>query len=267
MTMIVFGMPTLIELTELDDSAKLCKELGLQFIELNMCLPQYQVERIDCERLRKIADKYGVFYTIHLDETMSPCDFNPRVAAACRETIADTILLSKRLGITLLNTHLSLGTYFTLPEGKVLLFEKYHDEYLQNLTKFRNICDEAAAGSDIKICIENTSAFCHQLGEETLDFLLESRTFAVTFDTGHDAVKNFTQRPVIDKRIERLCHMHLHDAIVHDGRDHLPLGDGELDLRRYLDLAEQLGCRVVVEVKTVDGLRRSVEWLKCYKYL
>ena len=31
---------------------------------------------------------------------------------------------------------------------------------------------------------------------------------------------------------------------------------------KYLDLAAGHDCRVVLEVKTVDGLRQSVSWLK-----
>lgn len=41
---IKFGMPTLIELSTISDCVKLCKELNLDFIELNMNMPQYQVE-------------------------------------------------------------------------------------------------------------------------------------------------------------------------------------------------------------------------------
>ena len=40
--MLQFGMPTLIELDDLEDAMKLCNELGLSFVELNMNLPQYQ---------------------------------------------------------------------------------------------------------------------------------------------------------------------------------------------------------------------------------
>ncbi|MEY8357128.1 hypothetical protein AALB39_27815 [Lachnospiraceae bacterium 54-53] len=39
-----FGMPTLIELAGLEENARPCNSLGLKFIELNMNLPQYQVE-------------------------------------------------------------------------------------------------------------------------------------------------------------------------------------------------------------------------------
>lgn len=37
--MVDLGMPTLIELPELEDCAALCRELGPQFLELNMDLP------------------------------------------------------------------------------------------------------------------------------------------------------------------------------------------------------------------------------------
>ncbi len=34
------GMPTLVKLKKIEDQIKLCKELQLDFIELNMNLPQ-----------------------------------------------------------------------------------------------------------------------------------------------------------------------------------------------------------------------------------
>lgn len=55
-----FGMPTLIELNTVEDCAALCKELGLQFVELNMNLPQCQLNRIDVPYFKEIAEKYGI---------------------------------------------------------------------------------------------------------------------------------------------------------------------------------------------------------------
>ena len=242
-----FGMPTLIELPNMEDCVKLCSEISLQFIELNMCLPQFQVETIDIDKLLKLSKKYNIFYTIHLDDTNTPCDFNPKIA--------------KRLDIPVLNMHLSLGTHFTLPNKKVLLFEEYKDEYLKNLTLFRDKCERAIGNSKIKICIENTRAFCYSIGEKSLSLLLESPVFGVTFDTGHDASNNFSQRPVINKHISKLTHMHLHDALVNEHCDHLPFGDGDLNIKEYLGLAHKHNCRVVIEVKTIEGLRKSVEWI------
>ena len=45
--MIQFGMPTLIENRTIEDNIRLCKELGLHFIELNMNFPEYQVDTIE----------------------------------------------------------------------------------------------------------------------------------------------------------------------------------------------------------------------------
>jgi hypothetical protein len=51
-----FGMPTMTETKSIEPCVELCYELGLDFVELNMNLPEYQVERLDVERLGGIAD-------------------------------------------------------------------------------------------------------------------------------------------------------------------------------------------------------------------
>lgn len=116
-----FGMPTLIELKSLEACAALCKGLDLQFVELNMNLPEYQADRIDADAFAEIAQWYGIYYTIHLDENLNPCDFNEKVADAYTDTVLRTIELAKQLRIPVLNMHLSKGVYFTLPEKKVYL--------------------------------------------------------------------------------------------------------------------------------------------------
>ncbi len=80
--MIDIGMPTLIELPEIEDCAALCSKLGLQFVELNMNLPQYQTVSLDTDRLEAAAKRYGIYFTIHLDENLNVSDFNPFVAQA-----------------------------------------------------------------------------------------------------------------------------------------------------------------------------------------
>ncbi len=256
-----FGMPTLIELPEFEDCAKLCREFDFNFVELNMCLPQYQPGIIDECGFRRAMEKYGIYITVHLDDANTPCDFNPRIAEAYTATTLDAIDTAKRLAIPTLTMHLSAGPYFTLPERKVYLFEQYRELYYKKLTEFRDRCTRAIGDFDTKICVENTSAYNSPMGEESLGLLLESPAFALTFDTGHDACRDFTHRKIVEKQIDRLTHMHLHDAKSAEKRDHLPLGEGELDLDEYLALAEAHNCRVVVEVKTIAGLKKSREWL------
>ena len=61
---------------------------------------------------------------------------------------------------------------------------------------------------------------------------------------------------------ENLTHFHIHDGTAEPPRNHLALGDGEIDLDGRLELARKHGCRCVLETKTVDALEKSVAWLK-----
>lgn len=255
-----FGMPTLIELKSLEACAALCKELGLQFVELNMNLPEYQADRINADAFAEIALRYGIYYTIHLDENQNPCDFNEKVATAYTETVLQTIELTKLLRIPVLNMHLSKGVYFTLPEKKVYLFDEYMDVYLAKLTAFRDRCEKAIGGADIKICVENAGGYDKEFLQKGLALLLESKAFALTFDIGHNAGIGGGDEEIIMKHKKRLCHMHIHDA--KDKCDHLPLGSGELELPKYFYFAKIQNCRVVLETKTVAGLIESVEWIE-----
>jgi len=257
-----YGMPTLIETSTLEEWAKLCAELGLDFIELNMNLPQYQLDKIDVDCFKSIADKYGIYYTIHLDENLNVCDFNSYVAEAYIKTVADTIEIAKQLDIKVLNMHMAKGVYFTLPDRKVLLFSEYKEQYLKSITDFRNMCKTAIGNADIKICIENCDSY-EDFQKEAIELLLESAVFALTFDVGHNHGIGGADEEFIIKHKDRLQHIHLHDALGR--KNHLALGTGEIDIEKHINLAKEQNCRVVLETKTIDGLKQSVEWLKGFQ--
>ena len=254
-------MPTLIEIKSLENCAALCRELGLSFIELSMDMPDYQEDKLDVFQLQENAEKYGVYYTIHLEGFLDPCAFNKRAATAYTETVIRMIEIAKQLKIPLLNMHLNRGDHFTLPDRKVALYDEYSMEYTQKLIVFRNACEKAIGNTDIKICVENCGDYKdNPYLRKGLALLLESPLFAQTFDVGHNASAGYTDEPTIMKHITKLRHIHLHDA---SGRNnHMILGSGDVDLKKYLNLAEYHDCRVVLEVKTVEGLRQSVSWLK-----
>ena len=137
--MLRFGMPTLIETASIEECAALCSELELDFVEMNMNLPQYQVQTMDVQRLKAAARDYGIHYTIHLDENMNMADFNPLVAGAYRQTAIETIGLAKKLEIPVLNMHMPVGVYFTLPDRKVYLFGAYPEQFLDAMRQFREL--------------------------------------------------------------------------------------------------------------------------------
>lgn len=65
---------------------------------------------------------------------------------------------------------------------------------------------------------------------------------------------------VIMSHEECLHHFHFHDAA--DSANHLALSADEIDLEKYYRLASEHQCRIVLETKTIDGLKQSVEWIK-----
>ena len=261
--MLRFGMPTLIETATIEECAALCADVGLEFIEMNMNLPQYQVETMEEAHLKRVAKEYGIDYTIHLDENLSPADFSPVVAAAYRQVAVDTVGFAKKMEIPILNMHLVQGVYFTLPHEKVYLFDKYRDYYRDNMLRFRDEVTRAAEGSGVRVCIENWHGYTdYQI--PVLDELLESPVFGLTYDVGHNLVKKGLDEPVIMARKKHLHHMHLHD--VKDGtKDHQTLGTGDLDIFKCLALAKERDISVVVETKTIAGLHQSAAWLQEHK--
>ena len=61
-----FGMPTLIENKNLEVNIALCKELGLQFIELNMNLPEYQIEKLEEVSIFRKAAEDAAFISLFI---------------------------------------------------------------------------------------------------------------------------------------------------------------------------------------------------------
>lgn len=257
--MLKVGMPTLIETDTLQSCAKLCHDLGLEFIELNMNLPQYQPDTIDVNYFREIAQKYGISYTLHLDENFNICDFNSLIENAYLNTMLQALDIAHQLDIPILNMHLSKGVYFTMPDTKVYLYERYNDKYQQSMARFRDICEQTIGNKDIRICIENTDGYM-PFELQALDILMKSDVFGLTFDIGHNHSISGIDEPIILNNINKLSHMHIHDATA--SKNHLALGNGEINLEKYLSLAQSHNCSIVLETKTIAGLIQSVNWLK-----
>ena len=255
-----YGMPTMIETDSLEVCARTCKELGLDFVELNLNFPQYLLQKMDAGELNRLAETYGIGYTIHLDDEMSVADFNPYVAEGYRRTVVEAVELAKAIGAMKLNMHMSRGAKYTLPDRVIHFFEAYREDYLAQMRLFRDACEAAVGNSGIVICVENTAGFL-PFQQAAVELLLESPVFALTYDIGHNYCAGNADEEWILSHADRLSHFHIHDA--KNGRqDHLAMGKGELDVDRYLRLAETLGCTVVLETKTVAGLQDSVRYLR-----
>ena len=68
--------------------------------------------------------------------------------------------------------------------------------------------------------------------------------------------------PFILDNKSKLSHFHIHDGREIPPKNHLALGDGEIDLIDRLNVAKACNARCVLETKTIKALKKSVEWIK-----
>ena len=287
-----FGMPTLIENHTLKENAALCEALGLRFIELNMNFPEYQVDRLEqTDELVRIAEQHHLYYTVHLDENLNIADFNPLVTKAYLETVRRTILAAKALlplrdrygdpaqPLTLnmhmhhgdrygdpaqpltLNMHMHHGIYITLPDRKVQMYERNFETYMQSFDVIRSLCEEWIGDSSIMMAVENTDGF-RDYEKKMIAYLLESKKFGLTWDIGHSKAILEADVSFLMEHQDKLIHFHIHDGTETPPRNHLALGDGEIDLYARLKLAAERNARCVLETKTISAPKQSVRWLR-----
>lgn len=252
-------MPTLIDVPKIEDEVKLCKSLGLNFIELNLNLPNYLSENINIDNLIKIANENDIYYTFHLASDFNPFDFNSSVANAFKDEMVNTIRFAKQLKVPVINMHLPKGKYLNVGNRKTYLFEEYSDIYYIRLKDFINACEKAVGNSPLKIVIENTDGF-EKFQKDSLEMFLNSEVFALAFDIGNSFINKEIDEEFIFENLDKVVHLHLSDAI--SDKANLSLGTGEVDLMRYLLIATELNSSVVLEVKTVQALERSIVWIK-----
>ena len=246
-------MPTLIELDNFEANVELCRELELDFVELNMNLPEYQPGSIG---KLKLPEDVGV--TLHLPEELNVWDFNPVVRSAYLETVRAAVSFCIANNVPVMNMHMNRGVYFTLPDKKVFLFERYGDEFLGATEEFAKMTAGLLKGTGIACCIENTGIYQNVFIAKAVDIVLEYDCFHLTWDIGHDYSSGCADTEFMKKRCGRIAHVHLHDA--KGVQNHLPLGTGEIDLTEIIGIIHRNKASAVLETKTAAGLRESCRY-------
>lgn len=253
-----FGMPYLLEMSTVEDCCALAQELGLSFVELNANFPACASHRLDPAALVRLAARYRLYFTYHVEEECDPFAFNPDVREAWLKSFVRGLRLAAALEMPIVNMHFPKGIYITLPTEKTYLYERYHEEFGAALADFRRTCKTELEGTHTRIVIENTNGWM-PWQKRAIEYLLASPVFGLTLDIGHSHAVEDVDEPFIRSHADRLMHMHGHDA---KGRaNHLALGDGEIDLRSRFAWACERNARVVLETKTIEALRTSVKRL------
>lgn len=254
-----WGMPTLIELNTIEENIALCQKLKLDFVEINMNLPQFQANAIDCVHFNTLKDSTGIMYTIHLPEEFDIANFSSEIRNSYNKIFMETVRVAKELVVPIINMHLNVGVYFTLPDRKIYLYEKYKDEYIRRIKEFAHYSSQLLTGTTIKLAIENTGIYDLEFIKSAIHELLKEDHIVLTWDIGHDHSSGYRDHTILLENKEKIKHIHIHDAMGE--KNHLPLRKGEVNFDEVMGIASCNNCMCVIETKTIQGLKDSVEEL------
>lgn len=115
----MIGMPTFIDLKNIEENILLCKMLNLKFLELNMNLPYCLPQNNDISKLRSIKDKNNIRLTMHFPEEIDFGTLYPSIRQANISLFENLANWGYKIGIEKITLHLNPGPYFSLPKEKV----------------------------------------------------------------------------------------------------------------------------------------------------
>ncbi len=250
------GMPSLIELDSFEDTIDLCRELDLDFIELNMNLPSNFIENLPSDKLLEVKEKHKISYTMHMPDDMDMGVFFQSVRDGYVRLALDTVSWAQKSGVELLNFHIIEGAKMTLPHKKIFIYDQYSDIFVENFVSSFKTVSKAAIKNKIGINVENSGNFNRLFAQKALNQVLTMKGTGITWDIGHDSANNFIDHEYLMKMNNHITHMHFHDT--KGQKDHLVPFEGELDLVDRIDFAIKRNLTVLIEVKTIAALKESI---------
>ncbi len=254
------GIPTLIEIPDFQRTVELALELQVDFIELNMNMPEFCPESLPAKAIRECHRKTGLDFTIHMPDDTDLASFHDSIREGHVARFGETARWAAEAGAKLINLHLSPGIYFTLPDKKVWIYESYYDKFVHNLREAYGKVISYAREFGVNVCTENVTNFQMPFVARAIDDLCHMDGFYLTWDLGHDARTGYKEREVLMRHVDRVRHMHLHD--YNGVSDHQVPGRGEIDILSMLSFAKEHDCSVLVETKTVGSLTESVKVIR-----
>ena len=250
------GMPSLIELDTFEDTLELCRELKLDFIELNMNLPSNFIENLPSKKLLDAKKKHNVSFTMHMPDDADMGVFFEPVRQGYIQLALDTVDWAAKSEVELLNFHIIEGAKMTLPDRKVYIYDQYSNIFVNKFVDSFKHVGAAGHKAGVKVNVENSGNFGNSFAQEALDQVLQIPGMGITWDIGHDSANKYVDHEYLMKVKNNISHMHFHDTL--GSKDHLVPYTGELDLLDRITFAKENDITVVVEVKTIAALKESI---------
>ncbi|MCR5026834.1 MAG: sugar phosphate isomerase/epimerase [Methanobrevibacter sp.] len=231
----------------LEDSLEFIESLGIKYSEL---LHQYPHEKFDLD----ILNSFNLRYTIHapfIDVNIASLSTKSRLSSI--EQIKDSIKLANEIDASAVVVHPGLVP-FLLKDQPDKIYE-IADNSIKELGEYSH-------DLGVNTTIENMPAFESMIYQDMnrLNETLEKFDMAMTFDIGHAHHSGISPDNMY---FDSIKHIHAHDNFGDDDT-HLPLGEGNIELKRIIDEFEKKNYDGIymIEVNDKDSIKKSLEFLK-----
>lgn len=248
-----FGIPTPMEISDIDSLIALCKELGCSFVELNTNFPLYQHSLLTAQRSIERIYASNLAVSIHLPEVLDVGSFPEELRQAAVSMIAHLTQIVEAK--TRFIAHMNSGILVSLPNRNVYVYEQYASQYHERLALSAEELEAILAPSECTLCMENIGNFRYPFIQKGLEILIAHKHIGLAWDWGHDATASLSDSSFFHAHTGKVREIHLHDSL--QGSDHRPLFSGNVATEDALRFASEHSLPVVVEVKTLEGLRSS----------
>lgn len=253
------GIPTLLELGNVENHLAFCKEEGFDFFEMSFMFPWYQTDTIDVSKFASLREENGIDFSLHLPTEFNPFSFSSEIRNASLAIADFAFDMAKELEVSRITMHLPEGTYASMNGEKHYFYDEFEDVYMGNVKNFGDFCQKRLDDTDIFLCIENTKGF-RSYHKKAIESLILLPNIGFTFDVGHNYKAGGTDEGYMFSFENKVKHFHVHD--VTEKGNHYGLGQGILPVDKYLKLADTLGVSTLIEVKELKALVLSVDYLK-----
>jgi len=247
------------------DTAMKCRRLGLKAFQLVGDFPSNFPEKSSSSERAEVRDfitEHDLRLHFHAPTDIPLASRHNRLRLAAVDRMKDYIELARDMGASSFVFHPTRFAFLKLGSRQVVFedgsvsrgyFQRFEDSSLR-------LAD--GANGALPLLLENTSPMTGPfLG--LLERFLTHPSTGLAWDIGHTSADNSGNASEIADffaaRLDSIKLAHVHDVV--DGRTHLALGSGRLNLPEYIEIFRQLRVPMIIEVFSDKDLMASLDYI------
>jgi sugar phosphate isomerase/epimerase len=230
------------------------RENGFEHVEILMDHPSFHYESLSPAEVLEFKGMYDVEVLIHASSTSTNfLSISGEMRKASYRELEKTLNFARKCEAELVTFHLGWNPGFITSKGFVYDSRWYVEHNYRVLLE--EMLPYLRAVNSESLAMENTIQIDDVMKKAIIEILNET-DLKLTLDVGHSNIRG---HEVFWENFDRVANIHLHDN-KGDYDNHLPLGRGNVDLRR-IDFANYGGF-VTLELREENAIIESKRYLE-----